>query len=244
MNYFHIQTVKLCFMPINQEFKKIIDRIKYEYSINQAQIADRLGVKKTYLSDMINGRVPYNETMAKKIGGAFPPQINGGDTHVTKTPYTPNAHVIENIEYVNIPLVPVRARCGYLSSFGDQQYIDSLPTIPVIIDRAYHGRYMVFEADGDSMDDGSSSAIRDGDKLLCREVQRHLWLPKLHYNDWYFVVVHKTEGISIKQIIDQDEQGNIRCHSLNPLFNDYTLNLDDVSELYNVVKVVERSMRL
>lgn len=68
--------------------------------------------------------------------------------------------------------------------------------------------------------------------------------PKLHYNDWYFVVVHKTEGISIKQIIDQDEQGNIRCHSLNPLFNDYTLNLDDVSELYNVVKVVERSMRL
>ncbi|MFK2122532.1 helix-turn-helix transcriptional regulator [Bacteroides fragilis] len=162
----------------------------------------------------------------------------------TKTPYTPNAHIIENIEYVNIPLVPVRARCGYLSSFGDQQYIDSLPTIPVIIDRAYHGRYMVFEADGDSMDDGSSSAIRDGDKLLCREVQRHLWLPKLHYNDWYFVVVHKTEGISIKQIIDQDEQGNIRCHSLNPLFNDYTLNLDDVSELYNVVKVVERSMRL
>lgn len=140
--------------------------------------------------------------------------------------------------------MPVRARCGYLSSFGDQQYIDSLPTIPVIIDRAYHGRYMVFEADGDSMDDGSSSAIRDGDKLLCREVQRHLWLPKLHYNDWYFVVVHKTEGISIKQIIDQDEQGNIRCHSLNPLFNDYTLNLDDVSELYNVVKVVERSMRL
>lgn len=166
------------------------------------------------------------------------------DTTIPQTPYTPNAHVIENIEYVNIPLVPVRARCGYLSSFGDQQYIDSLPTIPVIIDRAYHGRYMVFEADGDSMDNGSSSAIRDGDKLLCREVQRHLWLPKLHYNDWYFVVVHKTEGISIKQIIDQDEQGNIRCHSLNPLFNDYTLNLDDVSELYNVVKVVERSMRL
>lgn len=166
------------------------------------------------------------------------------DTTIPQIPYTPNAHVIENIEYVNIPLVPVRARCGYLSSFGDQQYIDSLPTIPVIIDRAYHGRYMVFEADGDSMDDGSSSAIRDGDKLLCREVQRHLWLPKLHYNDWYFVVVHKTEGISIKQIIDQDEQGNIRCHSLNPLFNDYTLNLDDVSELYNVVKVVERSMRL
>lgn len=53
-------------MAINQEFKNLISRIKYEYSLNQSQIADSLGVKKTYLSDMINGRVPYNETMSKK----------------------------------------------------------------------------------------------------------------------------------------------------------------------------------
>lgn len=71
MNYFYIVTVKLCFMPVNEEFKRLIDKIKYEFSINQAQISERLGVKSTYLSDMINGRVPYNESMQKKIHEVF-----------------------------------------------------------------------------------------------------------------------------------------------------------------------------
>lgn len=71
LNYFHIVTVKLCFMPVNEEFKRLIDKIKYEFSINQAQISERLGVKSTYLSDMINGRVPYNESMQKKIHEVF-----------------------------------------------------------------------------------------------------------------------------------------------------------------------------
>lgn len=58
-------------MPINQDFKNIIIRIKYEFSLNQAQIAEKLGVKSTYLSDMINGRVPYNDNMEKKIHEVF-----------------------------------------------------------------------------------------------------------------------------------------------------------------------------
>ena len=43
---------------------------------------------------------------------------------------------------------------------------------------------------------------------------------------------------------EKDDKGNITCHSLNELFNDYTVNLDDVVEIYNVIKVVERNMRL
>ena len=58
-------------MTVNEEFKRLIDKIKYEFSINQAQISERLGVKSTYLSDMINGRVPYNESMQKKIHEVF-----------------------------------------------------------------------------------------------------------------------------------------------------------------------------
>lgn len=58
-------------MSVNEEFKRLIDKIKYEFSINQAQISERLGVKSTYLSDMINGRVPYNESMQKKIHEVF-----------------------------------------------------------------------------------------------------------------------------------------------------------------------------
>lgn len=155
-----------------------------------------------------------------------------------------NAHVVENLDYMSVPVVHIKARCGYLAGYEDAGYIETLPTMPVIVDRTYHGKYMIFEAEGDSMDDGTRSSICDGDKLLCREVRRDLWLPKLHIHDWYFVIVHRTEGIAIKQITNQDENGNITCHSLNNMFNDYSVNLDDVAEIYNVIKVVERNMRL
>ncbi|MCS2340460.1 S24 family peptidase [Bacteroides uniformis] len=158
--------------------------------------------------------------------------------------YHSNARPVDDLSYMNVPVIHIKAQCGYLAGYGDTEYIDTLPTMPVIVDKTYHGKYRIFEAEGDSMDDNSRLAICDGDKVLAREVRRDLWLPKLHINDWYFVIIHRTKGISIKQITAQDDKGNITCHSLNELFNDYTVNLDDVVEIYNVIKVVERNMRL
>ena len=181
----------------------------------------------------------YGETAVNKYN-----KVQSNDIDTKSSSIQSNAHAVEDLNYMNVPVVHIKARCGYLAGYADEGYIDSLPTMPVIVDKTYHGRYMIFEAEGDSMDDGTRNSICDGDKLLCREVRRDLWLPKLHINDWYFVIVHRTDGIAIKQITAQDENGNITCHSLNDLFNDYTVNLDDVAEIYNVIKVVERSMRL
>lgn len=156
-----------------------------------------------------------------------------------------NVHPIESAMFMNVPLIHVRAQCGYLNGYGNQEYIESLPTLPVIVDRTYHGNYRLFEAEGDSMDDGSRSSICDGDIVLGREVQRTLWQYKLHINDWYFIIVHRTEGIAIKKIIDHDvEHGIITCHSLNNMFQDYRVYLDEVAELYNLIKIVDRSARL
>ena len=116
----------------------------------------------------------------------------------------------------------------------------------MLVDRNYKGKYRVFEISGDSMDDGTTAALCDGDKVLCREVPRDLWDSRLPYRHWYFVIVCRSEGITVKQITDENmETGDIRCHPLNPLFNDFTLNLDrDVLELYNVVKIVDRNARI
>lgn len=156
-----------------------------------------------------------------------------------------NAHRLETTGFMNVPLVHVRAQCGYMNGYGDEGYVDNLPSLPVIVDRAYHGKYMLFEAEGDSMDDGSKESICDGDIVLAREVQRHLWEYKLHFRDWYFIIVHRTEGIAIKKIVDHDvEHGIITCHSLNDMFRDYKVYLDEVAELYNLIKIVDRSARL
>lgn len=157
-----------------------------------------------------------------------------------------DARAVDEVQFMQVPFVPVPAQAGYLRGYGDLEYIDQLPTLPVLVDRNYKGKYRVFEISGDSMDDGTTAALCDGDKVLCREVPRDLWDSRLPYRHWYFVIVCRSEGITVKQITNENmETGDIRCHPLNPLFNDFTLNLDrDVLELYNVVKIVDRNARI
>ena len=233
-------------------FERIKEIRKAYFNDSNLDFASFMGEKPSTTSGWVSGKRGIGKSVIDKITDKLP-QINPtwlltgeGDMEVGKSPSSiqSNAHAVEDLNYMNVPVVHIKARCGYLAGYADEGYIDSLPTMPVIVDKTYHGRYMIFEAEGDSMDDGTRNSICDGDKLLCREVRRDLWLPKLHINDWYFVIVHRTDGIAIKQITAQDENGNITCHSLNDMFNDYTVNLDDVAEIYNVIKVVERSMRL
>lgn len=220
----------------------------------QQDVANKMGITKTNISRAFNGDEKYlTRRFLERFNDSYNNVFNynwlltGEGNMLTDTPsqiFHSNARAVDNLNYMNVPIVHIKAQCGYLAGYGDSEYIDTLPTMPVIVDQTYHGRYRIFEAEGDSMDDGSRSSICDGDKLLCREVRRDLWLPKLHIRDWYFVIAHRTKGISIKQITEQDERGNITCHSLNEMFNDYTVNLDDVLEIYNVIKVVERNLRL
>lgn len=155
------------------------------------------------------------------------------------------ARVLENFNFMSIPLVHIHARAGYARGYGDLEYIDTLPTFPVIVDRNYKGKYRVFEVEGDSMEDGSMYSICNGDKVLCREVKQEYWKTRLHYKDWFFVIVMREDGILTKQIISHDvENHKIVCHSLNPMFEDFEVDLADVAELYNVIKIVDRNTRI
>lgn len=151
----------------------------------------------------------------------------------------------ENVGFMEVPLIHVPAQRGYVTGYANEEFIQTLPTLPVMADRAYRGKYRLFEVKGDSMDNDTRRSICDGDIVLAREIQRYLWPHKLGNNDWYFVIVHPTDGISIKQITGHNaEQGIVTCHSLNDMFDDYTMRLDDVAELYHIVKIVDRSMGL
>ena len=63
-------------MPVNQELKNIINEIKYHCDLKQSEIAEELGIKSTYLSDMINGRVPFSDSIKKNIYEVFSGRMN------------------------------------------------------------------------------------------------------------------------------------------------------------------------
>ena len=67
MNFFQIKNYNNMETSINEDFKKLISKIKFFYSIKQSDIAFGIGVKSTYLSDMINGRVPVTDSVIEKL---------------------------------------------------------------------------------------------------------------------------------------------------------------------------------
>ena len=114
------------------------------------------------------------------------------------------------------------------------------------VDDVHHGDYVSFQVDGDSMDDGTYNGFRRGDIVLVRKLSRDLWLPKLYFNKWPYWVVAFGNCVRLKQIVAQDEEtGEITLHSLNPSpeYTDFTLNLNDVHLLYNVVLKKPKQVR-
>lgn len=191
-------------------------------------------------------RKPSNSTI-DKILKAFPKYSRKWLTEGVGDPLIPDAEYMAykiecspalDTNVMMVPLVNQYAHAGYMSGYADEEYVETLPKIPWIVDKEYKGRYISFEVKGDSMDDGLKHSYEQGDILLCREINPDYWKSKLHIHQWdAFVIVHKTEGIVVKQIIDHDvEKGIITVHSFNPIYEDYKIDLREVAQIFNVVK--------
>jgi transcriptional regulator with XRE-family HTH domain len=143
---------------------------------------------------------------------------------------------------MGVELVPEYARAGYLAGYADQEYISELPLHYITVDRYVRGKYRAFEISGDSMDNGDiREALPHGTIATGREVKRELWDSKFHNHQWpNWIFIHKTEGIIAKQISSQDViKGTLTLKSLNPdkdTYPDFTVNIDDLIQIYNVVK--------
>lgn len=234
-------------MVVNDFVSDRIEAIMRHFGKNKNSFSSDIGLTNNVtIGRIVNeNRNPSFEVL-QKIAIAYP-EVNfnwllTGEGSMLKNDNS--EAVLTPVNYLKVPLVPVRAQAGLLQGYGDTAYWDGLPTELWEVDKEYKGHYVVFEVKGDSMFDNSVNAILDGDRILCREIDRSHWQNKLHINKWNFVIVHKNEGVIVKRITHHEpENGNIICHSLNPLFDDLHLNLKDVVALYNVVDL-KRTLRL
>lgn len=124
-----------------------------------------------------------------------------------------------------IKAVPVYAQAGYQKGFADPEYIESLPDYDFYNDD--EGTYRVFELKGDSM----YPHLMEGDFVKAKYLPPAHWRDKLRLNEVFIVVTR--EGVVCKQLIGHDSAtGNIQLHSFNNLYQDYTINLIEVYELW------------
>lgn len=231
--------------------KKTLREILKEKAISQQVVADALGINVTNIRryDDLSKRSLDEIVIISKVTGIDMSELIGSSVDVSVEEgniYTPRQ--VNEVSYgdliiMNVPLVGQYAYGGYLCGYQDETYVAQLPKIPFVVDHEARGRYVAFEMRGDSMTDDTGRYI-EGDILLCREVPQDLWCQtKLHMRKWDFVIVHK-DGILIKRVVEHDvENHTLTLHSLNPLYKDRVIDLVDVRQIFNVVKL-QRGMQI
>jgi len=251
------------------EKQKIVERIRQlmeSEGLNASQLARLIGFNQSNLSKILRGdrQVPanlisaiLNKTDARRewlvngegsmTGGdvAETPAIEQGEL-ITVNPHGVGYYSIGGKLMARVPVMPFNAFGQNYDEWAGpiENTREDGETIDVEVDRVSRGRYVVFTVENDSMDDGSRNSFEEGDKIFVRELERPDWLPRLRYDKWKYWVVAFGNSVRLKQIINQDDHGNITLHSLNPSpeFTDYTLNLDDVAHLFNVIRKIPKTV--
>jgi phage repressor protein C with HTH and peptisase S24 domain len=222
------------------EFKEIRKKLK----MKQADIAKSIGVGTRAVQYWEKGERKIPETTAFFITNLLLKEQKASEKEQKASDENAAPVIFSDLKIMNVPLVNQYAQAGYLSGFTDEEYTESLPTIPFTDDVEHRGEYVCFEVKGDSMDNGTYESYLEGDILLCRNIRQDFWMSKLHINKWDFVIIHKEKGILVKRIIKHDvEKGIITLHSLNEYYDDFEIHLKDVAKLFNIVSTRRKNNR-
>lgn len=226
---------------IKEKSKEICGQLKIYFNklgIKQKDIAERLGVSAVQVNILMNGRQPFGKVAAMRWAEEFGLSaiwLMTGEGNMLQSGN--EGEVIAPNVYL-APLIGKYAYAGVTHGWGDNEYLDTLPKYPFVVDHDPHGQYYAIEVRGDSMDDGTDRSIKEGSICLCRYISPELYQDaSLHYNRWVFAIV-TTDGILLKRITHHDiNAGTITISSNNPAYADQTIMLDDVKAIMNVVQV-------
>ncbi len=131
----------------------------------------------------------------------------------------------------DIPFVPVKAAAGYLAGYADPEFIDELNTftLPMLSG----GNYRAFEIIGDSMLPTPSGSVIVGEKIEKVEDVK---------SDTPCIVVSRHEGIVYKRVQrDGRSKNKLTLVSDNPVYHPYTVNAEDVLEMWQAQVVIARA---
>jgi transcriptional regulator with XRE-family HTH domain len=130
-----------------------------------------------------------------------------------------------------IQFVPVKAAAGYLNGYADPEFLDELNTftLPMLAP----GHYRAFEILGDSMLPVPSGSVIVGEKVDGLEDIK---------NNTPYVILSRNDGIVYKRIMKSNRAKNkLTLVSDNPNYQPYTVNAEDVLEVWQAQMVMTRA---
>lgn len=227
-------------MSINSRIKKI--RTEF-FNDSNTEFAKALNKSTQYTSNLTSDGKSVGKNVIESLTSIIP-NLNvtwlltgEGDMLKIKSEITPKAES----DYMMVEYVDLRASAGRLGGAD----IDLLPETHIrLVPKEYkNGGFLVVRVDGDSMDDGTKRSLCDGDEVLIKE-KKDFQVKDLPIKKTVFVITSR-EGNVLKQIKEiNTEEGYIICHSFNPIYPDFKMELSDIYQIFIVCKVVARQISL
>ena len=129
---------------------------------------------------------------------------------------------VDNKGEENIEMVPVKAQAGYTNSYGDLEFIATLPKfkLPFL---PKNKTYRSFQIKGDSM-----LPIKEGSWVTCSFTENWAEIK----DGKACIVVTKDDGIVFKLVYKKLNNGELLLVSSNPAYSPYELPLNQILEIW------------
>lgn len=229
---------------VTDRFLIAIELLK-EKGISYTEVANKLGVSTSLVSEIRRGSSKLNPTHAQRFIEIF--NINsdwllygkGDIADIFNTQIKSNAHPVDldNSEWVDVPFVPLYARATFAETFLDTNVREvetqRIPKRPGI----NYKNAKIFEVDGDSME----PTLISGEQVLCELIDPSNWRFQTGV-----VVVAFGNMVVIKRIKDNNlTNGELALWSDNEQGGKITLSkdTDEIRRIYKVKYTVYKPIR-
>lgn len=236
---------------INQKIKAIINH----FNLNNYAFSKRIGVTGTTVDSIVNGRPQADGTRKKTKPGYdvllavidefnINPDYLFGKSNLMLKPEVgliptysgmPQVITVNQSGDENVVFVPAKARAGYLSGYGDPEYIETLPTFNM--PHLTNGTFRCFEVQGNSM----ARTFSDGDLVFGKYVES---LDDIKDGRVY-VIVSKNDGIVLKRVINGIKKMGkliLKSDNVDGNYPIYMVNAEEILEAWDVTLFASSQM--
>jgi phage repressor protein C with HTH and peptisase S24 domain len=200
------------------------------FAANNMEIAEKLGYTKSSFSQIIHGKVPLSDKFIDKLASVNQ-NINKlwiisgtGSMLLNDSEDTLKENYSLKASGYLIPLIPISAEGGSLNQFfcGVKEFDCEWIVSPI------KGTDFAITVSGESM----APEFTNGSKILIKKINERAFI------EWGKVYVLDTcNGTVIKIIVPSENEGNLRCLSINtdPRYAPFEISQLDIFGIYRVI---------
>lgn len=210
--------------------------------LTQMELAEKLGVKRASIGSYEEDRSePRLETITKAcdfFNVSIDDLVNKDLSKVSENEVVIDNNklriltiAVDNENEELITFVPIKASAGYLTGYGDIEFIGELPKFRLpFTELSREKTYRAFEIAGDSM-----LPISSGSYIICEYVTEIKNLK----SGYCYVLVSKDEGIVYKRVVNRiNETKEFLLKSDNKEYEPYSVDAKSITEAWKAVGYV------